>query len=90
MAVAGRLNVTPQPLSNYKKKGRAVRRALCLSSPLYADYPSTGYFSLLTPDEMVCVGKLLMLLRAYNAPAAATARSTIDTLLKIAISPAER
>jgi hypothetical protein len=127
-AVARRLNLTPQALSNYKKKGKMPAglvlkfAAIC---GLSVDWLLTGFgrmylekdadanlkdcaigmietseeggegllrrssFSLLTPDEMVCVGKLLMLLRAKNEPAAATARSTIDTLLKIAISPAE-
>ena len=125
-AVARGLNLTPQALSNYKKKGRMPAGLVLKFAAIYGlsvDWLLTGFgrmhlekgaganlkdcaigmietseedgegllrvgsFSTLTPDEMVCVGKLLMLLRAENEPAAAIARSTMDTLLKIAKSP---
>jgi transcriptional regulator with XRE-family HTH domain len=127
-AVARRLNVTPQALSNYKKKGRMPAGLMLKFAAIYGlsmDWLLTGSgkmrfenkdraetrdcaigmietaiegededllrvrgFSALAPDEMVYVGKLLVVLRAENKPAAAIARSTIDALLKIAKSPA--
>ena len=125
-AVARRLNLTPQALSNYKKKGRMPAGLVLKFAAIYGlsmDWLLTGSgrmhlekdadanlkdcaigmlemagdgegflraksFSTLTPDEMVCVGKLLMLLRAENELAVAIARSTMDTLLKIAKSSA--
>ncbi len=128
-AVARRLNVTPQALSNYKKKGRMPAGLVLKFAAIYglsmdwlltgsgkmylekdagadrkdcaigmieaavegegADLPRVRGFSVLAPVEMVYVGKLLMILRAQNEPAAAIARSTIDALLKIAKSPVE-
>ena len=126
-AVARRLNLTPQALSNYKKKGRMPAGLVLKFAAIYGlsvDWLLTGFgrmhlekdagadrknctigmietaedgegllraksFSALSPDEMVCVGKLLMVLRAENEPAAAIARSAMDTLLKIAKSPVE-
>ncbi len=122
-AVARRLGVTPQALSNYKKKGEMPTDLVLKFSKMYelsmdwlitgegsvqkpgtsgkglVSYPVAGEetapyaegpasagkdldFNALDPDEIICVGKLLKILRGENNSNKNAIRFTIDAFLK--------
>ncbi len=124
-AVARLLGVTPQALSNYKKRGemptdlvlkfanlfglsvdwlisghgqihRPAKDATAMlktglsaaeeSAAYCADamegYRKTADFAALSPDEIICVGKLLKLLRGPDKTIAKAIRLNVDSLLK--------
>ncbi len=124
-AVARLLGVTPQALSNYKKRGEmptdlvlkfanlfglsvdwlitghgqmqrpvkgvatAERTGLSAAeeSPAYCGdtievYKKITDFAALSPDEIICVGKLLKILRGHNTTAAKAIKLNVDALLK--------
>ena len=122
-AVARRLGVTPQALSNYKKRGEMPTDLVLKFSKMYElsmdwlitgegsvqkpgtdgkglmSYPMAGEetapyaeasmvsekeadLSALNPDEIICVGKLLKILRGENNSNKNAIRFTIDAFLK--------
>ncbi len=122
-AVARKLGVTPQALSNYKKRGEMPTDLALKFSEMYelsmdwlitgegpvqkpgtsgkglTSYPAAGEeiapyaggtagiekeldFSSLDPDEIICVGKLLKILRGENNSNKNAIKFTIDAFLK--------
>ena len=119
-ALARKLGVTPQALSNYKKRGRLPAGLIIKFASLYAvsvDWVLTGKgavyregggsastlfgfvetvgvgsgaagvgevkvtgISELSPEEMVCVGNLMKVLRSGNVAASEAARAMVDAI----------
>ncbi len=118
--VARALGVTPQALSNYKKRGKIPADLVIRFSDIYGLYVDwlltgegtqykAGYgdpnesdavrsareetlaygnlakFASLDPDEIICVGKLLKVLRSNEASSASALKWTIDAMLKTVV-----
>ncbi len=108
-AVAKALGITPQAISNYKKRGKFSSSVIFKFADIYdvsIDWLLTGNgeapsvptkdeallrgrrefekITAMSPDELICVGKLLKILRTNNGVIAAATKLCIDNLLKAA------
>ena len=108
-AVARAIGMTPQAISNYKKRGKFPSSVIFKFADIYdvsidwlltgkGEAPSVpiknavrprgikdfGKITAMSPDELVCVGKLLKILRTNNGAIATAAKLCIDSLLKAA------
>lgn len=96
-ALARVLNITPQALSNYKKRGHMPTDLVVKFAEIYnlsVDWLLTGEgngqpqqklpeIADLEPDELVCVGKTLQILRGGNRIAAEAFRQSVDAFLNL-------
>lgn len=104
-ALARVLGITPQALSNYKRKdilpsGLLIKfadiyglyidwlltgtgpmyKAGSRSAPFIGEIANVQKIMAFTPEEMVCIDKLLKILRGKNEPSIVAAKHIIDTL----------
>ncbi len=119
--VARALGVTPQALSNYKKRGKIPADLVIKFSELFGlyvdwllsgegpkykpgygdpeeasavatareealSYGNLAKFAALEPEEIICVGKLLKILRSSDSATASALKWTIDAMLKSAVA----
>lgn len=97
-ALAADLGITPQALSNYKRRGDfppglvmgfAAKHGLSVDALLNGQTPGRAFTTLasiididITPDEAVYIGKALKVLRSPDAMLAEVYRHSLDALVE--------